>query len=366
MQILTSLGTVTDSESHHWYHLKVSSESTCPSARVGHSLIYVSEENCVFCIGGANLDGVCQNLFRFNLNSLIWKQIPSDGFDFRYEQSTFVAKVGDSIRPFVFGGADTSGNRNDLQMWSSDNQHWKSIVPEGVAPSPRTQHSCAVSNGLLYVFSGGAVGTEPVSDRSVFVFDPAKTLWSCMETTGASPCPRQGHCMVTTDDKIYVHGGMNGEDFYDDMYVLDIKNRHWLSLDPSGPRPSSRAAHGAVGVEESIYIFGGLGCGGVLNDFFRFHTKLGYWQKIELGNDELPSPRLDFAVCCVKLGASCEIPSMCTSLNATSNSGTNKDEPSLCCGNERDEKQKTRHVILLHGGMDTCGNMFDDFYIYCV
>lgn len=363
MKILTCLRGAIDGDPHYWCRLQVSVESSYPSARVGHSLIYDSEENCVFCIGGANPDGLCQNLFRFDLNSLVWKEMPSGGFDFRYEQSAFIAKAGDCIHPFVFGGADTSGNRNDLQMWCSSDKQWKSITPEGASPSPRTQHSCAVSNGLLYIFSGGAVGTEPVSDKSVFVFDPTKTSWTLMETTGSPPCPRQGHCMVGIGDKIFVHGGMNGEDFYDDMCVLDTKERHWVSVDPSGPKPSSRAAHGAAGVEENIYIFGGLGRGGALNDFFRFHTKLGFWQKIELDNDELPSPRLDFAICCVKLSVPCEIPSKHPSLNSISNSGKHRDEPSLCCGNDASEKLKTRTVILLHGGMDTCGNIFDDFYI---
>src|SRR5258708_34877568 len=42
---------------------------------------------------------------------------------------------------FMFGGLDSSGDRNDLWAFSVDNQRWTQINPSGQAPNPRHGHT---------------------------------------------------------------------------------------------------------------------------------------------------------------------------------------------------------------------------------
>lgn len=50
---------------------------------------------------------------------------------------------------------------------------------------------------------------------------PASSTWSQPETQGRHPSARHGHIIVTVGLKIYIHGGMAGDKFHNDMYSLD-------------------------------------------------------------------------------------------------------------------------------------------------
>lgn len=50
---------------------------------------------------------------------------------------------------------------------------------------------------------------------------PASSTWSQPETQGRPPPARHGHIIVAVGSKLYIHGGMAGEKFHNDMYLLD-------------------------------------------------------------------------------------------------------------------------------------------------
>lgn len=47
------------------------------------------------------------------------------------------------------------------------------------------------------------------------------STWSQPETQGRQPAARHGHIIAAVGSKIYIHGGMAGEKFYNDLYSLD-------------------------------------------------------------------------------------------------------------------------------------------------
>lgn len=51
--------------------------------------------------------------------------------------------------------------------------------------------------------------------------DSATSTWSQPETRGKQPPPRHGHIIIAVGPKIYIHGGMSGDKFHNDMYSLD-------------------------------------------------------------------------------------------------------------------------------------------------
>lgn len=59
--------------------------------------------------------------------------------------------------------------------------------------------------------------------RDMFVSSnvPASSTWSQPETQGRHPSARHGHIIVAVGLKLYIHGGMAGDKFYNDMYSLD-------------------------------------------------------------------------------------------------------------------------------------------------
>ena len=51
---------------------------------------------------------------------------------------------------------------------------------------------------------------------------PAPLEWFCPTTSGAAPSPRQGHILAVVGSKLFVHGGMAGQDIFSDLHSLDL------------------------------------------------------------------------------------------------------------------------------------------------
>lgn len=50
---------------------------------------------------------------------------------------------------------------------------------------------------------------------------PVSSTWSQPETQGRHLSARHGHIIIAVGSKIYIHGGMAGDKFHNDMYTLD-------------------------------------------------------------------------------------------------------------------------------------------------
>lgn len=57
-----------------------------------------------------------------------------------------------------------------------------------------------------------------------FVF-PDTLTWSQPKTQGKPPSPRHGHVMVAAGTKLFIHGGLAGDNFYDDLHCIDISKQ---------------------------------------------------------------------------------------------------------------------------------------------
>ena len=209
-----------------WYVLSALGE--CPSQRVGHTATYVpgpeGHNGKVYIIGGANPNGPFSETYILDLNTLSWDVLDSPGLKARYEHSAFVS-AREPNKIFVFGGADQGGNHNDIQEFDIEAQKWNTITPAGTPPSARTYHVTACVGDRFVVYSGGQSGSDPVGDRQVHVFDAVNNSWEMMTVRGDPPKPRHGHVVVSGGDKVYVHGGMSGTTFYDDLHILDLQVR---------------------------------------------------------------------------------------------------------------------------------------------
>ena len=64
--------------------------------------------------------------------------------------------------------------------------------------------------------------------------------------------------MINSNDQfIYLHGGMNSEEIYQDFWILNLNTLSWLELDfknKDEPYPCARAAHGGISINQNIII----------------------------------------------------------------------------------------------------------------
>ncbi|XP_054992821.1 rab9 effector protein with kelch motifs isoform X2 [Sorex araneus] len=304
-----------------WYTLSPSGDS--PSARVGHSCSYLpavgdAKRGKVFIVGGADPLRSFSEVHSLDLGTHQWDLASSEGLLPRYEHASFIP----SCTPghiWVFGGADQSGNRNCLQVLNPETRAW--TVPEvsSPAPSPRTFHTSSAAIGnQLFVFGGGERGAQPVQDGKLHVFDASTLTWSQPETLGNPPAHRHGHVMVAAGTKLFIHGGLSGDKFYDDLHCIDIKKQHWTLL--------------------------------------RFDTFL-------------PAGRLDHSMCIIPwpvMSAAEKKTTNSVSVNGDAETRNPTDQGTSQGGDAQEQSQKDMLLCFVFGGMNTEGEIYDDCIVTIV
>ncbi|XP_044719945.1 galactose oxidase, central domain-containing protein [Hirsutella rhossiliensis] len=114
-------------------------------------------------------------------------------------------------------------------------------------------------NNRIYAFGGFDQYTDEVYNH-VLRLDLACHQWSLVDNYGDIPGVRMGHtATLYKGDKLLVFGGENEHRTYlSDLIVFDLKTAHWTQPQVSGPIPKGRARHAAVLHEDKLFIIGGI------------------------------------------------------------------------------------------------------------
>ncbi|XP_019350873.1 rab9 effector protein with kelch motifs [Alligator mississippiensis] len=357
-----------------WYALAPRGDGPC--ARVGHGCCYWArpEARGVVVVGGADPANSFSDARLLELGALRWAPPRWTGLLARYEHATFVP-AGRPRSLWVFGGADQAGNRSSVQVLNAELGTWESPEVTGTRPLPRTFHSSsAVVGDCLYVFGGGDKGAEPVKDQRLHVFDTVTLTWSQPEVHGDPPASRQGHAVVAVGSRLFLHGGLAGEKFYDDLFCLDTSDMKWEKVPATGDVPGGRAAHSAAAFKDHFYIFGGVDPTGALDTMYRYHIEKQHWTLLEF-DSPVPPGRLDHSMCIIPW-------QVCNSVeNNVSEAATNRDksekEAAVTVAEEGDPSQNKQsgkgnvedtlvHLFFVFGGMDTQGEIYRDCLVCLV
>lgn len=150
----------------------------------------------------------------------------------------------------------------DLNQLQAPNNKWEVLIEntdtaptKGKVPPARTNHSMVTYNDKLYLF-GGTNGFQWFND--VWCYDPAINQWSQLDCIGYIPVPREGHAAALVDDVMYVFGGRTEEGAdLGDLAAFRIASRRWYTFQNMGPSPSPRSGHSMTTVGKGIVVVGG-------------------------------------------------------------------------------------------------------------
>ncbi|CAK7266367.1 Negative regulator of mitotic exit [Sporothrix epigloea] len=248
------------------YELSTTSEG--PSPRVGHASLLVG--NAFIVYGGDTKidesDILDETLYLLNTSTRQWSRALPSGPrpSGRYGHSLNI--LGSKI--YIFGGQVEGYFMNDLAAFDLNqlqmpNNRWEILIPnsdsggppQGKVPPARTNHSCVSYNDKLYLF-GGTNGFQWFND--VWCYDPATNSWTQQDCIGYIPVEREGHAAALVDDVMYIFGGRT-EDGADlgDLAAFRISSRRWYTFQNMGPSPSPRSGHSMTAIGKSIVVLGG-------------------------------------------------------------------------------------------------------------
>lgn len=239
-----------------------------PGPRVGHASLLVG--NAFIVYGGDTkideADVLDETLYLLNTSTRQWSRALPAGSrpSGRYGHSLNI--IGSKI--FIFGGQIEGYFMNDLAAFDLNQlqlptNRWEILVennennvsPKGKVPPARTNHTVITYNDKMYLF-GGTNGFQWFND--VWCFDPAAVQWTQLDCIGYIPVPREGHAAALVDDVMYIFGGRTEEGAdLGDLAAFRISSRRWYTFQNMGPTPSPRSGHSMTTVGKSVVVVGG-------------------------------------------------------------------------------------------------------------
>ncbi|BFZ58696.1 Negative regulator of mitotic exit [Savitreella phatthalungensis] len=250
-----------------------------PSPRVGHAALLIG--NAFILFGGdtrvaeEGLDGSHgtgvnnssatvsdDSLYLLNTNKRTWTRADVVGARPSGRYGHTINMLGPKV--LIFGGQVDGFFFNDLvafdlNKFGQAKARWELIdpAPGSDVPQARTNHVAVTFDNKLYVF-GGTNGTEWFND--VWQFDPNRRIWTCLKCSGYVPQPREGHSGTLVGDTLYIFGGrdIDGHDL-GDIAALKIPLSRWFTFQNLGQAPTARSGHALTSVDRKVLVIGGEG-----------------------------------------------------------------------------------------------------------
>ncbi|KAF7589792.1 Negative regulator of mitotic exit [Aspergillus hancockii] len=207
---------------------------------------------------------------------------------------------------FIVFGGDTKVDENDslddtLYLLNTSSRQWSRAIPPGPRPAGRYGHTVNILGSKLYVF-GGQVEGYFFNDLAAFdlnqLQNPANKWEFLIQNSheggpppGQIPPARTNHTIVSFNDRLYLFGGTNGLQWFNDVWAYDPRANQWTQLDCVGFIPAAREGHAAALVNDVMYIFGGRTDEGIdLGDLAAFRITTRRWYSFQ-NMGPAPSPR---------------------------------------------------------------------------
>ncbi|KAG8630599.1 hypothetical protein KVT40_002218 [Elsinoe batatas] len=139
-----------------------------------------------------------------------------------------------------------------------------------------------VGNDQIYAFGGFDQYTDEVYNH-VLKLNLNARQWSLVDNYGDIPGVRMGHtACLWQGDKLLVYGGENEHRVHlSDVIIFDLKTAHWTQPELTGPTPRGRARHAAVIHDDKLFVSGGMTGqeNSVLSDICYLDLKTWTWSR---------------------------------------------------------------------------------------
>ncbi|KAL9611684.1 MAG: hypothetical protein Q9167_003679 [Letrouitia subvulpina] len=239
-----------------------------PGPRVGHASLLVGNAFIVF--GGDtkmdDRDKLDDTLYLLNTSTRHWSRSSPPGIRPAGRYGHTLNILGSKI--YVFGGQVEGYFFNDLLAFDLNalqaaSSRWEMVIPnsndggppEGQVPPARTNHTVVSYSDKLYLF-GGTNGHQWFND--VWSYDPRLMAWSQLDCIGYIPAPREGHSAALVNDVMYICGGRTEEGTdLGDLAAFKITSRRWYTFQNMGAPPSPRSGHSMTAFGQKIVVLAG-------------------------------------------------------------------------------------------------------------
>ncbi|XP_029025733.1 rab9 effector protein with kelch motifs isoform X2 [Betta splendens] len=230
-----------------------------PSAREGHTLCVVKGKLYLFGgVSGSDATECLPGVYSFDIVSLSWDCLPVGGVVLRAIRYSSVA-VGDNI--YVYGGLVGGSPTDDLMVFNTVSLTWTPVKSSGSSPPALCDQTSALVGDK--VFMCGGYGEAGDFCKDLYVLSTENLVWHKWEVKGESPAACSRHSLTAHHDKdIYLFGGQSSNEdgtvtSSHEIHKLSIAKMKWKVPLYVGIPPARRHGHTAFILHSHLYVFGG-------------------------------------------------------------------------------------------------------------
>ncbi len=189
---------------------------TAPSPRRAHTCNYYEGQLIVF--GGGNGVGALNDVYTLDVNDLSrleWRKMDCVGkvpIGRGYHTSNLV-----DGKLIVIGGSDGHMSFNDIHILRIDTQTWYQVKTDEV--HNRLGHTATQVGSYLFIFGGHDSKTYT---SEVLTLNLVNLQWEPRKVCGKKPPGRGYHQAWLRDSRLFVHGGFDGKEIFDELHYLDL------------------------------------------------------------------------------------------------------------------------------------------------
>jgi N-acetylneuraminic acid mutarotase len=220
-------------------------------------------KDSMFIAGGMKMSEYLNDFHQYEFKNEKWTKLPSLPFALRGHRSLISQ---DSL--YIFGGTSNGKNFfNDLLRFDFLTNKWEiiEVVDNSIIPG-RESHTFVEFKDQFFVFGGL---TENGISNDLFSFDLLNKEWKKIEYSGPNLKPRSFHSSLILNEKLLIFGGYNNEDgWLNEFYQLDFNLLVFSSIENKNQIPSNRSGHGVVKYNDKMWIYGGFNAPDYFNDLF--------------------------------------------------------------------------------------------------
>jgi N-acetylneuraminic acid mutarotase len=216
----------------------------------------VNEGGAFYLFGGTEGAARQSDVHAYNVETNLWQEIRSSGVS-SPARSGAQTVVYDNCVWFFGGYTKKDGDYfNDVYKYDIGMSSWSMVSTLGEAPSKRTDHSVVLFGRSMFVF-GGFDGHNRFNDLRELTLDRERR-WSNITSRSGHPRSRFGHTAVVYQNSMFVFGGWDGHDTLQELCEYNFPSNMWCHLPPRGSPPRGRYRHTAVVCGDSMFTFGGV------------------------------------------------------------------------------------------------------------
>ncbi|KAF3702350.1 RING finger protein B [Channa argus] len=240
-----------------WEEIPQSGE--VPSAREGHTLCVVKGK--LYLFGGVSSTDATESLpgvYSFDIVSLTWDCLATGGVPLKSLRPSSVA-IGDNI--YVYGGILGGSPTDDLMVFNTVCFLWLCVCFLCAAHVYSCDQSFALVSDQLFMFGGYGAGGDFCKD--LYILNTENLMWQKWELKGEAPAACSRQTLTAHHDKdIYLFGGRSTNKdgtvtSSSEIYKLSIAKMKWKVPLYVGIPPARRHGHTSFILHSHLYVFGG-------------------------------------------------------------------------------------------------------------